>query len=245
MNVTNGDNIKAWSSYTRDDAEKFGDDGDFARQHLLTPSVLELIGNVKEKTVMDAGCGTGYLSRKLAKAGALVTAVEPSDVLRYCIEREEIDNLGVVYIQEDLSHLDRFTGQFDAVIANMVLMDIPDYQAAMRNCVKALKQGGALVLSISHPCFEESGSEWVGKRYVPISEYFQEYEVQQRFGIRVHRTLSSYLNLIINLGCTITQVVEPRLGEQFANTDHDRNVHVPEFILLKATKGESNGPSKL
>lgn len=238
MGATNESNIKSWSDYSLEEIEKFGDDGDFARQHLLTPTILSLLGDVKGKKILDAGCGTGYLSRKLAKLGAVVTGIEPSEIVKYDIERETKDKLGITYFQKDLSSTEDMVNDFDIVVSNMVLMDIPDYKSAIHNCVQSLKHGGIFVFSISHPCFEEGGDEWKRKGYVEVREYFREYETTQRFGVATHRPLSSYMNLVINEGCNISEVVEPQLKEADLGTDRkgDRDIHVPSFIFIKVIK---------
>lgn len=78
--ITNNDIIRAWGNAPQDAALQHGDEGDFARQHLLNPALFSLLGDVQGKTILDAGCGQGYLCRMLAKRGAIVTGVEPAEV---------------------------------------------------------------------------------------------------------------------------------------------------------------------
>lgn len=235
MRPTNQDVIKLWNSA---DPAIFGDEGDFAHRHLLNPAIFQLLGEIRGRHILDAGCGQGYLSRMLARLGARVTGVEPTPVFfDYLVAREDAEPLGITYLQRDLSDFDRFESAFDAVIANMVLIDIPDYESAMRNCVTALKPGGTFIVSLGHPCFEEASDLWPGKRYVEVGEYFDEYVTRQPFGFNFHRCLSTYLNLIIDLGCTIRRLIEPQLSQTAADEiGNDRNVHVPSFIVVAASK---------
>src|SRR5215471_2322279 len=84
--------------------EGFGDEGDMTHQYLLNPAIFALLGDVRGKTILDAGCGQGYLCRLLAKAGANVTGIEPSEAFyTYALHREQIEQLGIHYVQADLS----------------------------------------------------------------------------------------------------------------------------------------------
>ncbi|MDM8175913.1 MULTISPECIES: class I SAM-dependent methyltransferase [Olivibacter] len=56
--------------------------------------VLQYLGDIKDKTVMDIGAGTGYFSVKLADKGARVIAADVDDQLQtYLKERIEKNNL--------------------------------------------------------------------------------------------------------------------------------------------------------
>lgn len=236
--MTNQEAIDQWSTAV-DRVDDFGEEGDFARQHLLNPAIFALLGPVEGKRVLDAGCGQGYLSRLLAKRGAIVTGVEPATSwYRRCVEREHQERLGITYRQEDLSTLEIGPSPFDAVVANMVFMDIPEYEAAIRNCIRSLVSAGSLVFSLTHPCFEESATLWRDRGYVAVREYLREYTVAQGIGTRFHRPLSAYFNLVIREGCTIRAVVEPQLGPEWARRgpEYERNVHVPNFIVVHASK---------
>lgn len=233
---SNGEVIRAWSAADFD-AEAYGDEGDFAHRELLNPAIFELLGNPQGRRILDAGCGQGYLSRMLARRGAQVIGVEPAEVFyRYAVERERGEGLGITYLQEDLATFAR-QSEFDCVIANMVLMDIPDYEAAVRNCIAALKPGGDFIFAISHPCFEEGSAAWAQKGFVEVREYLREYAIAQTISSRFHRPLSSYVNLVIREGCALRRIIEPQLSEEAARQfGNDRDVHVPSFMVLHASK---------
>lgn len=236
--ITNKAIIQEWSKVPSALLQEFGDKGDFARQQLLTPHIFDLLSDIKGKTILDAGAGTGYLSRMMAKKGAFVTAVEPAEVLiRYALEREEREKLGIEYIQEDLT---AFSSQktFDVVVANMVFMDIPDFKSAMRNCIEVLSKNGTFIFSITHPCFEMSGKEWRKKGYVVVKEYFEEYATKQMFGHAFHRTLSTYINFLIASGCCVEKIIEPRLTQKQVgdHVEYAKDVYVPSFLIVKAKK---------
>src|SRR5690349_16229375 len=102
--LTNADVITAYSEYPQDLIEGFGEEGDLTRQYLLNPAIFALLGDVRDKSILDAGCGQGYLCRLLARKGARVTGVEPSEAFsRYALRREESEQLGIRYVQADLS----------------------------------------------------------------------------------------------------------------------------------------------
>lgn len=238
-NITNDENIRQWSNAPREFIKELGDNGDFARQFILNPVIFEMLGNFRGKTILDAGCGQGYLARLLAKHDALVTGIEPAEpFISYAIEQEQSQHLGIKYIQADLSTLDITLPAFDVVIVNMVLMDIPDYQNAIRNCLRLLRQGGSFIFSITHPCFEGSSSDYRAEGYLKIKEYFKEYEVKQRFGYAFHRPFSHYINTVIRSGATIIEVVEPQLDETHAQTklEYERDLHIPSFVVIHAMR---------
>src|SRR5712692_31886 len=116
--ITNADAINAWSNAPAEVLQNFGEEGDFARKHLLNPVIFSLLGDVTGKRILDAGCGQGYLARLLARKGALVTGVEPAEnFYRYASQREQTERLGINYLQADLSSLNYLQGSFDYVVA--------------------------------------------------------------------------------------------------------------------------------
>jgi 2-polyprenyl-3-methyl-5-hydroxy-6-metoxy-1,4-benzoquinol methylase len=234
--ISNEEVIRAWSAI-QNEQDAFGNEGDLARKYLLNPAIFALLGEVAGKRVLDAGCGQGYLCRLLARKGAKVTGLEPAESwYRYAVQREEQERLGITYLQADLS-LWQAESSFDAVVCNMVLMDIPDYSAAMENCVRCLKPGGSFIFSLLHPCFEEPGAEWLRRGSVEVREYLSEYTKEQRFGTLFHRPLSSYLNLVIQCGCQLQHVIEPQLSQEAAEQlGNSRDIHVPSFIVIQAIK---------
>lgn len=241
-NPSNDEIIAAWSAAASAHADDFGDEGDEPRRLLLNPAIFALLGEPRGQRVLDAGCGQGYLARMLARRGAHVIGVEPAaGWYALAVARERAEPLGITYLQADLSTFcaaDAGLDPFDAVIANMVLMDIPDDAAAIRACVAALRPGGSLIVSLLHPCFEEETAAWERQGYVAVREYLADYALPQTFAVRFHRPLSRSLNLLSEAGCVLRRVVEPGLGGEFAGRGawYDRNIRVPSYLILHATR---------
>lgn len=242
--MNNADAIRRFSEIPREFIEAFGDDGDVARRYLLNPTIWALLGEVSGKTVLDAGCGTGYLARLLARRGATVVGVEPATpLIGYAREREAAEPLGIRYLQADLSTLHEPLCEADAVVASMVLMDIPDDEAALSACLAQLRPGGSLICTLSHPCFETGDREYEAAGAVVVREYFQHYSIAQRWGARIHRPLSHYVNALIRRDARIVAMIEPQLDPALATDvpELQRHLHVPGFVALHAVKSTSVG----
>lgn len=237
---TNEEAIRRWSSFPRQALDSMEPDGDFGRRNLLNPVLLRMLGAIRGQRILDAGCGHGYLSRMLAGYGAQVTGVEPAQPLYdYAAEREAGDQLGIRYIQADLCGLPSLGDPFDAVVANMVFLDIPDWAGAMKACVDALAMGGLLVFSIIHPCFEQLGPMWREHGEYRTREYFAEYEIAERYASNFHRPLSAYINELISLGCHLLEIAEPALDPEIAaaaGPGAEAYVHLPNFLVVAARR---------
>lgn len=69
---------------------------------LLNLELFSLIETVKNKTILDAGCGEGDISRWLAKSGGHVTAVDYSKKMLEIAERRTSSDLRVEYLHGNL-----------------------------------------------------------------------------------------------------------------------------------------------
>lgn len=241
---TNEEAIRRWAEFPREVLDAMEPDGDFDRRHLLNPVLLRMLGDVRGRRILDAGCGHGYLSRLLADRGAQLTGVEPAQPLYdYAIEREARQPLGIRYVQADLCRLPELGDPFDAVVANMVFLDIPGWAEAMKACVGALAAGGLLVFSITHPCFEQLGSSWREHGEYRTREYFAEYEIAGRYASNFHRPLSAYLNQLARLGCHLREIAEPALDPEIAaaaGPGAEACVHLPNFLVVAAERRKVN-----
>ncbi|MET9265708.1 class I SAM-dependent methyltransferase [Amycolatopsis sp. NPDC004079] len=229
---TNEAAIQQWDTgSTRESMEATAASGDFSKQHLVNPVLLRLLGDVRGRRVLDAGCGNGYFSRMLAERGAQVTGVEPAaSLVSFAREKSAAD---ISYLQADLAHLPGLE-PFDAVVCSMVLMAIPDWKPAMRACVEALRPGGLFVFAIVHPAFEELFGTWREHGEYRRKEYLAEYEIVGRGASDFHRPISAYLNEVAALGCRVREVVEPGLDPVHGIEAYAR---MPNFLIVAAETG--------
>ncbi len=215
--------IGQWDKHAQNLMADFGAEGDQHRIVLLNPTLFGLIGDVADRTVLDAGCGDGYLSRLLAKQGAVVTGVDFSTaMLRIAHERTSPD-LAITYHHgncESLPFLE--ADHFDLIISNMVLQDLPNYQAAIEEAFRLIKPDGLYIVSISHPCFISPQSGWERnsqgwKQHWRVDRYFCEGRYEQEYPLDssdklfwYHRTLSSYVDTFIKSGFHLEAMQEPQ-----------------------------------
>jgi SAM-dependent methyltransferase len=237
---TNEQAIQRWGAMPRAVLEQTAHDGDFAKRHLVNPVLLRILGDLQGARILDAGCGNGYLARTLAGRGAQVVGVEPGQSLfEFAVECETERPQGIQYVQADLCQLPDLGAPFDAVVANMVLLAIPDWVGAMRACVQALRPGGQFVFTVNHPCFEELWPTWCEHGEYRTGRYLAEYEIPGPSGVDFHHTISTYLNTLIRLGCHLTEIAEPGLTPDLAIDGPegiDGYIHLPNFLIVAARR---------
>ena len=78
-----------WDAVAETYASKVGKLGDGGKEVLLTPTLLDLAGDVAGKRVLEAGCGEGFLSRLLAERGAAVHAIDYSQSMIEIARKKE------------------------------------------------------------------------------------------------------------------------------------------------------------
>jgi cyclopropane fatty-acyl-phospholipid synthase-like methyltransferase len=110
--------------------------------------VLNYLGDIQGKTIMDIGAGSGYFSVKLAEKGARVIAADVSDefqeVIKKRIRENQIPNIELRKIPYDSPNLKE--GEADIVFIVNTYHHIEsrvDYFEKVKN---GTKSGGALVI---------------------------------------------------------------------------------------------------
>ncbi len=105
----------------------------------------------------------------------------------------------------------------DAIVANYVLMDLPDLDGAAHAFRRVLRPGGVAVVIINHPCFSpppERLSESV-VRYTWSFSYFESHRFEQSWGrfttpfVYNHRSLSTYWRAFTGAGLLVEDFDEP------------------------------------
>jgi 2-polyprenyl-3-methyl-5-hydroxy-6-metoxy-1,4-benzoquinol methylase len=183
-------------------------------------AVEPLIGKINGQRICDLACGQGRVSRHLADLGAHVVGVDLSAKLLAIARRhEEIAPRGIEYVTADAQNLDEEAlGLFDGVVCFMALMDIPALAPTLHSVARILRPGGWFVFAILHPCFHTPLS---GEMETPegtvrtIGKYFVEghWRSDTRVGPpgkvgSYHRTLSTYVNALIDAGLLLTHLSE-------------------------------------
>jgi ubiquinone/menaquinone biosynthesis C-methylase UbiE len=257
-------NMKDWERLADWYDRKQGDAGDLWHRTLIDPTLLKVIGNCRGKDVLDLGCGNGYLSRRLARGGARVTAIDASPrMIRNAKARDPKGSLGIRYLRSDAGRLDRIPGScFDLVFANMSLMDVENAEDAVREVGRVLKHGGRFVASISHPCFDVmSHSSWVAEKltgkppvvYRKITGYRRRFseEIPWSLGARrkmytrsFHRPLGWYARILRANGMAITALEEPEPTREFIEEEQKKPgdldgagfLEVPLHLVIEAVR---------
>ena len=249
MTYTQGDAIERWNRNAKSWHQFFGAN-DPSRRDLLDPIILQILGDVSGKRVLDAGCGEGYLSRKLARLGALVTGVELSQgMLSFALEEENRNPLGITYHHADIASLPFLPDQsFDLVVTNNVIQDVENYKGAFQEFSRLSRPGGTYLQIINHPCFMTPGWGWerdaIGQRlHWKVDHYFRRGpfttpwrpETGMEPTIYWHRTLGDIINSLITCGFRITQLIEPEPPESWINLHlewFESDSRKPDFLII-------------
>ncbi len=105
--------------------------------------LLKLLKIGDNDDVLDLGCGTGYLTRKIRSlTRGKVVGIDPSEgMIKEAIEKSK--GLDIVYEIKSAEGMD-YEESFDVIFCNSVLQWFKDPKKAIENCYRALRKNGRI-----------------------------------------------------------------------------------------------------
>jgi 2-polyprenyl-6-hydroxyphenyl methylase/3-demethylubiquinone-9 3-methyltransferase len=104
---------------------------------------------IKNKKILDLGCGGGILTEKLAKHGAILTALDQSKELINIAKKRNINfSKKIKYLNiEIINFLKIYKKKFDIIICMELLEHVEDKELIIRLLNKVLTENGIIILS--------------------------------------------------------------------------------------------------
>ena len=166
--------------------------------------VLDLLGDINGKRILDYGCGSGKFSRVLAEKGAEVIAVDPTESMLTLARAHNCQRINYQYIESnDISFVDAI----DAAVATYVLCGRADDQEVVdiiKNIYGKLSVGGSFIVLDPHP-MNRLGADRSGLVKIclegmqnPIFDYW--------------RPVEKYVSLLQEGGFALDTTLEPKDG---------------------------------
>ncbi|TWH58100.1 pimeloyl-CoA biosynthesis protein BioC [Desulfitobacterium sp. LBE] len=206
-----------------------------------------MLPGFKDQRVLDLGCGFGWHCQYALEHGAqAVTGVDISEKM-LAVARTKTDKR-IHYIQMPIEDISFSNNSFDVVISSLAFHYLKSFEGIVEKVSGCLVQGGDFVFSVEHPAFTAYGSQdWYYDEkgnilHFPLDRYFVEGKRDASFlgeeVIKYHKTLTTYLNGLIQGGFELTGVVEPQPPEDLLHTVpgmHDE-LRRPMMLIVAARK---------
>ncbi len=184
----------------------------------LREAEAHLLGDVRDRDVLEIGCGAAQGARWLAAQGARVTAFDVS--YGQLLESRRLDaRSGVAVerlVQADAQALPFRDEAFDVVVSAFGgIPFVADSAGAMREGARVLRPGGRFVFSVTHPTRwafpDDPGPRGltVAQSYFDRTPYVEVDESGEASYVEHHRTLGDRVRELVAAGLVLEDLLEP------------------------------------
>ncbi|MBU0459757.1 MAG: class I SAM-dependent methyltransferase [Nanoarchaeota archaeon] len=220
------------------------------------PAMIKLISDVKNKVVLDMGCGFGDHSRKLSEKGAkkIIGFDLSKDLVKFATEQKISNcNFEVGNMDKKLKYKSNY---FDLVISGLALHYVKNINQLFKEVNRVLKKNGFFVFSTGHPIFDllneslDNSSEAkisikrVGNKRIVQGNYFDEKPKLANLGelgkmITYAYTFETLIKLGLNNGFELVDYVDAKpvpSSKKYDSEKYKLTTTLPTFILFKWRK---------
>lgn len=207
----------------------------------------KILPDFNEKKVLDLGCGYGWHCKYVVENGA--SYVLGTDISHKMLEvaREKNSAENIEYKCIPMEDLEFPAETFHIILSSLALHYIENFEKLVSNIAKWIKTGGKFVFSVEHPVFTSYGSQdWYyddnrNILHFPVDNYYYEGKREAMFlGERVtkyHRTLTTYLNTLLQNRFEIDNIIEPKPPEEMLHIEGMKDeMRRPMMLLVSAKK---------
>jgi len=213
------------------------------------PALFSLLPDLRNKTILDLGCGYGENCGEFIALGAKkVTGIDISEKMLEVAQIENSDRK-IEYRNISMENIHQLQDTFDVVISSLAIHYVRDFATLAKNAYNLLRNSGVFIFSQENPlntCFT-AGNRWTTNAdgnavYANISNYSVDGERKSKWYIddvqKYHRTFSSIINALINAGFIIERLLEPVPTEEVMKSypEYKKDIHKPDFLLVRAKK---------
>jgi SAM-dependent methyltransferase len=211
------------------------------------PALKALLPELRDLRVVDLGCGFGWFCRWARQQGA--AAVLGIDVSEKMLARARAvsTDAAITYLEADLEAAELPQAAFDLAYSSLALHYVEDLGGLLAKVRRALVPGGRFVFSAEHPIFTAPTQPgWSlgvdGRKIWPVDSYLCEGPRRTDWlaegVIKQHRTLATYLNLLLQLGFGLSHIEEwgptnEQIAARPALADERQR---PMFLLVAARR---------
>lgn len=191
-------NAEPWTHAVRSDQIE-------SRKLITNRTIVETLLRYRPRTVLDIGCGEGWLARKLAEHGMQITGI---DVVPALIENAQKLRGGNFFVYSYAQIANGILGRrFDAAVCNFSLLGKESVEMLIQSAPALLHSGGRLFIQTLHPLMVggempyEDG--WRAGSWMGFSADFSD-PAPWYF-----RTISSWIRLLRAGGLNVVEILEP------------------------------------
>lgn len=208
----------------------------------------KMLPEFKGKRVLDLGCGFGWHCKYAVENGAkLAVGIDLSEKMLEEAKKINSDK-AIEYIKMPIEDINYTKDSFDVVISSLAFHYIRLFKDICDKIYNCLKSGGDFVFSVEHPIFTSQGKQnWHydenGKIiHWPVDNYFTEDIRKSIFlgeeVVKYHKTMTTYMNTLIQSGFEVTGIVEPMPEESMLKEipEMSDELRRPMMLLISSRK---------
>lgn len=214
------------------------------------PATRALLPDLRGLRVLDLGCGFGWFCRWAREQGAAqVLGIDLSENMLARAKALTTD-AAITYARVDMERVELPSASLDLACSSLALHYVEDLGGLLAKVYDALVPGGSLVFSVEHPiCTAPTNPAWSvevdGRKTWPVDSYLVEgprtTDWYVKGVIKQHRTVATYLNLLLRLGFAISTIDEwgptlEQIATRVTTTTLAEARQRPTFLLVAARR---------